>query len=116
MSRKTTGVFVVLALALAAAASPQLFRTDLTLHQTTTSTGMMGGGGGGPQDSTLCFSGNAMKQSSSDGSDFIIRFDQNKMVFIDNKKKTYSEMTFDELQQTMDRAAEQLKGMNTEPL
>ena len=96
---------------------PLLFRTDLTLHQTTTSTGMMGGGGGGgPQDSTLCFSGNAMKQSSSDGSDFIIRFDQSKMVFIDNKKKTYSEMTFDELQQTMDRAAEQLKGMNTEQL
>ena len=98
------------------AASPQIFRSDLTVHQTTTSTGMMGGGGGGPQNSTIYFSGNAMKHSSADGNDVIMRFDQQKMVFIDNKKKTYSEMTFDELQQTMDKMGGQLKGMDPQQL
>jgi hypothetical protein len=107
---------VVLLAASAGAANAQIFRSDLTVHQTTTSTGMMGGGGGGPQNSTIYFSGNAMKHSSADGNDFIMRFDQQKMVYIDNKKKTYSEMTFDELQQMMDKVGEQMKGMDPQQL
>src|SRR5262249_29545743 len=108
--------FLAAAAVAAVAASPQVFRTDLTLHQTTTSTGVMGGGGGGPQNSTIYFSGNAMKHSTADSNDFVMRFDQQKMVVIDNKKKTYSEMTFEELQQMMDKVGEQMKGMDPQQL
>jgi hypothetical protein len=117
MTRRVfVAVFFIGAAIAVAAATPQIFRTDLTVHQTTTSTGMMGGGGGAPQNSTIYFSGNAMKSSSADGNDVIMRFDQQKMVVIDNKKKTYSEMNFDELQKMMDKVGEQMKGMDPQQL
>ena len=97
-----------------------LFSQDLTMQESTstTSSGMpMGGGrGGGDQQSTNTnyFSGSAMLRTSSDGNDSMIRFDQSKMVQIDHKKKTYSEMTFEQLQQMLDNAsAEMNKAMGS---
>jgi hypothetical protein len=98
-------------------AAAQLFRQDLTLHETTTSTGMMGAKGGEPRPSTLYLSSNAMRHTQADGTDIIMRFDQNKMIFVDNTKKSYSEATFEELQQRADQAAAQAgKGMNKEQM
>ena len=81
-----------------------LFSQDLTLHESTTMTGApMGGGNGNQTQSTKYFSGNAMKQASDNG-DFIIRLDQNKMIMVDHKKKTYSEMTFDQMEQMLQKS------------
>jgi hypothetical protein len=81
-------------------AAPQLgaaFSGGLTLTQTTTANGKT-------SNATAYFSGNAMKHATAEGQDSIIRFDQGKIVSVDNKKKTYSELTFDELQKMMDQA------------
>lgn len=87
----------------AAAQLSALLSQGVTITQTVNSSGMMGKGGG-TSTTTLYFSGNAMKQSSSDGTDSIIRFDQSKLISIDNKKKTYSEMTFQQLQDAVNKA------------
>ncbi|MBI4454405.1 MAG: DUF4412 domain-containing protein [Acidobacteria bacterium] len=80
-----------------------LFSQDIALQETTTTTGAPMGGGG-QTTGTSYFAGNAMKHTGSDGHDFIIRYDQNKTISIDHKKKTYSEMTFDEMQRMLDQA------------
>lgn len=74
------------------------FGQNLTLHLTTTSSGAMGPGGG-PRNttSTQYFGSDAMKTVSSDGQDSIIRFDSGKIISIDNKQKTYTEVTVDQL-------------------
>jgi hypothetical protein len=78
-------------------ANAQIFSQDLTMHSTTTSSGMAGRGGGA-STGTDYYSKSALKTSSSDGNDTIIRFDAEKIITIDNKKKTYTEMTFKQLQ------------------
>jgi len=96
---------------MAAAARPaaaQMFRQDLTLHETTTGTGMMGQKGNAARDSTLYFSSRGMRHSGADGNDMILRFDQEKMVALDHRKKTYSEITFEELQRKVEQAASQM--------
>ncbi len=110
-------VICLCALALAAvqpapAAAQGLFSKDLTLHETTTGAGGMGGGAN--ITTTTYFSGNAMKRSSSDGNDTIIRFDTGKMISIDNKKKTYTEMSMEELQAMLDKTAGAMQQMNGE--
>ena len=72
----------------------RLFEQDLTLYQSTTGTGMgMGTEGKGPQTSVSYFSNASMKTTSANGNDVIMRYDQGKIISIDHKKKTYSEMT-----------------------
>lgn len=96
-------------------AEAQVFSQDLTLHSTVTSPGM-GGMGGGSATSTDYCSKNALKTSSSDGNDSIIRFDTEKLISIDNKKKTYSELTFKQLQELLSQAQAELGGMSEEEL
>lgn len=96
-------------------AAPQaFFSSDLTLHQTQTSSG--GRGGERTVTITTYLSGNAMKTSSSDGNDSILRLDEGKLIVIDNNKKTYSETTFQQLQETMDKAMGGQKEMPPEAL
>ncbi len=86
------------------AAAQTLFSQDLTLQETSSSPGMMGQ----PPRSvttTVYFSRNAMKRVGSDGNDSIVRFDQGKIITINNKKKTYSETTTAQIQEMMDKAA-----------
>jgi hypothetical protein len=47
---------------------------------------------------TLYISQMATRSSMGEGMEVIIRLDAKKMFIIDNKKKTYSEMTFDEME------------------
>jgi hypothetical protein len=82
-------------------AAPQFFGSDLTLHETTTSAGAPGGNR--TTAVTTYLSGNAIKRSSSDGKDTILRLDQSKMISVDNSKKTYVEITFEQMQQLMDK-------------
>ena len=84
----------------------RLFDQDLTLHQSTTGSGMgMGTESKGPQTSVSYFSGASMKTTSANGTDVIMRYDQGKIITIDHKKKTYTEMTFEQLQQKINEAA-----------
>jgi hypothetical protein len=89
-------------------ARAQFFTQDLTMHSTTNSSGMMGRGGGTTTE-TDYYSKNAMKTSSSDGNDSIIRFDTEKVISIDNKRKTYTEITFKQLQEMLDKMAGEMK-------
>jgi hypothetical protein len=108
---KRRSYFVIAAVALLMAvgiclnAAPQVFfSNDLTLHETTTTSA---GGRGGDRTVTVTnyLSGNAMKRSSSDGKDVIIRLDQEKLIDVNNPNKTYSEITFQQLQSLMDAAS-----------
>lgn len=113
MSRLRLLAFAVLAAAFVFAgtslsASPQgFFRNDLTLHGTETA-------GGKTQNVTTYLSANAMKQSSSDGNDSITRLDEGKFIFIDNKKKTYSEITFQQMQDMMNAVGSASKDLPPE--
>jgi hypothetical protein len=73
---------------------------------------MTSNAGGQTSTTTHYFSGNASKSVSSTGMDSIIRYDQEKLISIDNKKKTYTEMTFQQMQAMMDQA---VAGMNADP-
>jgi hypothetical protein len=108
------GLLLVFACSLGQAEA-QIFSQDLTLHSTTTNPGM-GGRGGGSATTTEYFSKSAMRANSSSGSDTIIRFDAEKLITIDNKQKTYSEMTFKQLQEMLSKAGAALGGMNSEEM
>ncbi len=75
----------------------------LILHKEVTSSGMMGRGGGMTK-STEYFTHGAIRINNSEGTDTIIQLDGGKIITIDNRKKTYSEMTFQQLQEMMDKA------------
>ena len=85
-----------------AAQVASIFSQDLTIQETTTMTGMPMASAK-PTTSTKYFSGNAMRTVSSTGEDSIIRFDQKKIFNIDHKQKTYSETTFEQLQEMLDK-------------
>jgi hypothetical protein len=80
---------------------------DLTMHSTETSSGMMGKGGE-TTTSTEYYSENAIRMNPSSGRDTMILLGSGKIINIDNKNKTYSEMTFDELNDMLKKAGEQL--------
>jgi hypothetical protein len=83
---------------------PSILSEGLTLHKETTSTGMMGQGAGTTK-ATVYFSGMAMRQNSEDGDDVIIRFDQGKIITINHENKTYTEITPEQLQDLINKAA-----------
>jgi hypothetical protein len=85
-----------------------LLRQGLTMTMSTNANGRT-------STSTHYFSGNASKSVTSEGQDSIVRFDQQKMISIDNKKKTYSEMTFQEMQAAIDAAAKGLGELQGDP-
>lgn len=76
------------------------FREELTIHEKATTSG---GPQGANRDTTatIYVSRRALRRSSSDGVDSIFRFDTQKIVTIDNKKKSYSEVSFDDLQKRL---------------
>jgi len=84
-------------------AEAQIFSQDLIMHSTTTGSGITARGSG-TSTTTDYFSKNAMKTGQSDGTDTIIKFDVEKIITIDNRKKTYTEMTFKQLQELLDKA------------
>ncbi len=105
MNRRVFGIvtfLVSMSLGLIVHAAPQLVTGDLTLHGTE----MASGGRGGDRTSTVTtyMTTGAVKRSSSDGTDTILRLDDGRMILVDNNKKTYSEVTFQELQAMMDQA------------
>lgn len=78
---------------------------DVTLHETTTVRGQ--------ETPTALFLGKtATRHNGADGRDVIVRYDAKKMILVDNKRKTYSEMTFDDLQKM---AAAATQGMENLP-
>lgn len=90
----------------AAAQSP--FDQGLTLHETTTQPPMMGQPAR-TSNSTVYFSRDAMKRVGADGVETVIRFQTGTIITIDNKAKTYSEMTAAQLQEAMDKATSAAK-------
>jgi hypothetical protein len=78
---------------------------NMTLHSTETTNGK-------PSDVTTYMTANALRRNSSDGNDFIVKLDEGKLITIDNKKKTYSEVT---LQQLQDMMATLTGGQNLPP-
>jgi hypothetical protein len=85
-----------------------LLSQGLTMTMTTTANGRT-------TTATHYFSGNASKSVSADGNDSIVRFDQQKLISIDNKKKTYSEMTFQQIQEMADKLSNSMAGISENP-
>ena len=76
---------------------------DLTLHETTTSRGETGTVK--TLTSTNYFGRNAMRRSSPDGNDTIIRIDEGRIIMINREAKTYSSVTLQELNQVLEKTA-----------
>jgi hypothetical protein len=85
-----------------------LLSQGVTMTMTTTSNGKT-------STMTQYFSGNATKSMSTDGNDSIVRFDQEKLISIDNKQKTYTEMTFQQMQEMMDQVGQSMAGLSDNP-
>jgi Domain of unknown function (DUF4412) len=100
------GWTVAAALASAIVVAPgMVLAQDVTLRGTTISltdfmahTRMAFVDKGRETPTTLYISQMATRSSMGEGMDVIIRLDTKKMFIIDNKKKTYSERTFDEME------------------
>ena len=83
------------------------FREDLTIQEKSTSSG--GPQGSGQQGTgTTYMSKNAIRHTESQGTDSIIRFDEKRMIHIDHKQKTFTSMTFEQMQKMMDSLGQQL--------
>lgn len=91
------------------ALAQSFFEDGLTLHKKESTTGM---GQNREGTSTVYFSGNVVRQDSSDGSDFLLYFDQRKFVTIDHNKKTYSELTFDELEARLNELSDKAQNLD----
>ncbi len=101
-----TAVALILSIGAARQVRAQAFSSDITLHETTTGSGM--GQGKGTQTITSYFGKNAMKRVSSEGTDTVIRFEEGKIITIDNKKKTYSEVTIKQIQDMMEKVTSEV--------
>jgi hypothetical protein len=82
---------------------------SVTLHETTT-------GPGANTTAITYFTPEAMKRSSSDGTDSIVRLTDGKIISIDNKKKTYTVTTVEEIQQIIKKAAAEMGGQDAEAM
>lgn len=85
-----------------------LLSQGLTMTMTTTANGRT-------STTTHYFSANATKSVSPEGMDSIIRFDQQKLISVDNKKKTYTEITFQQMQAMIDQLGKGMAGMQNDP-
>jgi hypothetical protein len=96
---------VLLAAGAGSGAMAQVFSGELTMHSRTT------GSGPGVSDSTATeyFGRSAMRTRTEGGEDSIIRFDEKKILTLDHRAKTYSEVTFAQLQAMLDRAGRALE-------
>jgi hypothetical protein len=93
--------FVALALLLPVFAG-SLPAQDLILKQTVKSSGaMMMGGMDRNSMTTTYFTARAMKVESANEPSTIILFDDQKLITVDHRKKTYSEITFRQLEESM---------------
>ncbi len=73
------------------------------IHMRTTQTGMEGSDTG---TRTVYYTPGAVRDESSKGVDSIILFNQEKFIMINHQKKTYTEMTFDEMEKMAKKAEE----------
>jgi hypothetical protein len=72
-------------------ANAQTFKTDLTVTEVTTTPSLR------TITTTKYFSGDAIRSTSTDGTDYILRYDTRKVIILNNTKRTYTEITFDQL-------------------
>lgn len=99
-------MFVMLTLSAPAQSS---FESGLTLYKKESTTGM---GRNSEGTSTVYFSKNIVRQNGSDGNDFLLFFDHRKFVTIDHNKKTYSELTFDELEAKLNQLSARAQNLD----
>jgi hypothetical protein len=100
------------------ASGAQIFSQDLTMHSTTTTSGTHAKGAAFQNPAIVAaeyYSKNAIKTSSA-GNDSIIRFDVEKIISIDNKNKTYREMTFKQAQELLSKASTDLGNISREEM
>jgi hypothetical protein len=95
--------------ALVALAAVPLTAQDLIIKESVKTTSTMMGGANRSGTSMTYFSSKAIKVSGADKRDSIVRFDEQKIVTVDHDKKTYSEMTFKELEEMISRAGAEME-------
>ena len=111
MQRVLLFLLTSLGATLVAQASPE----GITLHQKTVVTGIPSGVPQGDGTETTYHSSEGMRHNYSAGTDIIVRFSDRKMILLDHKKKTYSEMTFDQIRESIQKAASELKQQQQTP-
>jgi hypothetical protein len=73
------------------------FEEGLTLQKKKVSSGVMGQGAQS-STGTMYFGKGFLREVSSDGEEYVIFLDEGRFITIDHNKKTYAEMTFQELE------------------
>jgi hypothetical protein len=66
----------------------------------------------GPMESTTYVKGNRMRKDQTDGHTQIFDLDARRIIYIDNQKRTYSIVTFDQMRAAMKRARAQAQTQN----
>jgi hypothetical protein len=98
---------VVLGTGLVWGQTASLFEKGLTLHKKSTASGTMGQEAVS-NNSTLFFNEDSIREKSSSGEEFIIFYKEERLVAIDHNRRSYSETTFQELQERLDRVSRDL--------
>ncbi|MGH9690970.1 MAG: hypothetical protein ACRD4C_07830 [Candidatus Acidiferrales bacterium] len=62
-----------------------------------------------PTSTTHCVKGDRLRTDNEDGTSQIIDLGGRRVIFIDNKKKTYAVATFDQIRAAMEQAAQQMQ-------
>jgi hypothetical protein len=94
--------------------TPAASAQDLTLHESTTSTGMPGAEANRNITQTRYIGSKAIKNASSTGQDTIIELTEGKIINIDNNKKTYTEMTVQQLNDMLAKMTAERGGQQNE--
>lgn len=103
MKLRSNVLFAALLVLLFGAAA---YAQDLTIHMQTTATGMPGGGK--TMNSDTYISKAAIRNNSPEGMDSIVYPGSGKIVTIDNKKRTYTELTVDQLQEMLNKVTAEM--------
>jgi hypothetical protein len=69
-----------------------------------------------PQATTHYVKGGRLRTDHTDGTTQIIDVESQRVIFIDNNKKTYAVATFDQIRAAMEQAMQQLQQVQTQPV
>lgn len=96
-----------------AAQSADPIEQGVTLHKRSSAVAIAGQENHS-QTSTMYFNGDSIREVSSDGTELLILHAEDRLVRIDHRSRTYSELTFAELEQRLERISDEIEQKSSE--
>lgn len=85
----------------------------LTLHKRSSTVGLPGQEGQ-PQTSTMYLDDHSIREVFPDGTELLILHQERRLVRVNHRERSYSELSFEELQQRLDQVSEEIDHRATE--